>query len=498
MKKLLLGILVGALALLSACSSSKETKELVEKAQIKELVDTFSNLADVKDAKSQGDLFLEDGKLEFQIGFDGEINNIEGREALVDAFANTINPCKAVYHINGQSNVTFTNSSLTEATGIAYCTATLVNEVNGKDIGTTNYVRYSDNYVKQGGKWYIKKRRTTFITSDTFELNTARVERNNSNNSNSSNISNTSSANINANVTTAIGEFDLNNKVVKLNSGYNMPTSGIGVFGIAPADAERGVEYSLRNGNRLIDTANAYMNEKAVGRAIKKSGVPREEIFLTTKLWVTEYGRAKEAIDETLKRLDTDYIDLLLLHQPYGQYLDAWKAMEDAVKEGKVKSIGLSNFYQDKFKEVADIASIKPAVLQIELNPTVAQDDMIEFCKTYGTVVEAWFPLAGRGNTQILLDNEIIKDIANAHGKSAAQIVLRWHLQHGDIAIPGSKTESHILENINIYDFSLTDDEMNRIKTINTNAFQYPYNGDDDAEMEQRYTSRSWNFDDQE
>lgn len=193
MKKLFLGILVGALVLLSACSSSKETKELVEKAQIKELVDTFSNLADVKDAKSQGDLFLEDGMLEFQMGFDGEINNIEGREALVDAFANTINPCKAVYHINGQSNVTFINDALTEATGIAYCTATLVNEINGKDIGTTNYVRYSDNYIKQGGKWYIKKRRTTFITSDTFEMNTAETSGNGDssiNNDSSSNASN--------------------------------------------------------------------------------------------------------------------------------------------------------------------------------------------------------------------------------------------------------------------------------------------------------------------
>lgn len=496
MKKLLLTILIGTLAL-SACSSNGKVDELYEKAQIKELIDTFSNLADVKDAKSQGDLFLEDGKLEFQMGFDGAINNIEGREALVNAFARTINPCKAVYHINGQSNVTFTNSSLTEATGIAYCTATLVNEVNGKDIGTTNYVRYSDNYVKQNGKWYIKTRRTTFITSDTFEMNTARVETNTTNNENATN-ENSSQININANLTTAVGEFDLNNKLVKLNSGYNMPTSGIGVFGIEPADAERAVEYSLRNGNRLIDTANAYMNEKAVGRAIKKSGVPREEIFLTTKLWVTEYGRAKEAIDETLKRLDTDYIDLLLLHQPYGQYLDAWKAMEDAVKEGKVKSIGLSNFYQDKFKEIMNVATINPAVLQIEVNPTVAQDNMIEFCKEYGTVVEAWFPLAGRGHTEILLDNEIIKEIATAHGKSPAQIVLRWHLQHGDIAIPGSKTESHILENINIYDFSLTDEEMARIKTIDTNAFQFPYDGNDDAEMEERYTSRVWNFDDQE
>ena len=499
MKKIFLTILIGTFALLSACSSSSKSNELYEKAQIKELIDTFSNLADVKDAKGQGELFLEDGKLEFQMGFEGAINNIEGREALVEAFSNTINPCKAVYHINGQSNVTFINSSLTEANGIAYCTATLVNEVNGKDIGTTNYVRYSDNYVKQNGKWYIKTRRTTFVTSDTFEMNTSRVETNanNTNNEGETNA-NSSKININANLTTEVGEFDLNNKLVKLNSGYNMPTSGIGVFGIAPADAERAVEYSLRNGNRLIDTANAYMNEKAVGRAIKKSGVPREEIFLTTKLWVTEYGRAKEAIDETLRRLDTDYIDLLLLHQPYGKYLDAWKAMEDAVKEGKVKSIGLSNFYQDKFKEIMTVATINPAVLQIEVNPTVAQDDMIKFCKDYGTVVEAWFPLAGRGNTQILLDNDIIKDIAAAHSKSPAQIVLRWHLQHGDIAIPGSKTESHILENINIYDFSLTEEEMSRIKTIDTNAFQFLYNGNDDAEMEQRYTSRAWNFDDQE
>lgn len=187
MKKISLLILIGTLVLLSACSSNDKTNELYEKAQIKELIDTFSNLADVKDAKSQGDLFLEDGKLEFQMGFDGAINNIEGREALVAAFSNTINPCKAVYHINGQSNVTFTNSELTEATGTAYCTATLVNEVNGKDIGTTNYVRYSDNYVKQNGKWYIKTRRTTFITSDTFEMNTANTSNNSDNSNNNDN-----------------------------------------------------------------------------------------------------------------------------------------------------------------------------------------------------------------------------------------------------------------------------------------------------------------------
>lgn len=476
------------LSFVGCTNNDSQVNELVERAQIKELIDTFSNLADVKDAKSQGDLFLEDGRLEFQMGFDGAINNIEGRESLVSAFANTINPCKAVYHINGQSNVIFTNSTLTEATGTAYCIATLVNEVNGKDIGTTNYVRYSDNYVKQNGKWYIKTRRTTFITSDIYEMNTASIQNNSTSNDSAS-----------TNVTTSNSyAFDIANKVVRLNSGYDMPTSGIGVFGIEPADAERAVEYSLRNGNRLIDTANAYMNEKAVGRAIKKSGVPREEIFLTTKLWVTEYGRAKEAIDETLNRLQVDYVDLLLLHQPYGQYLDAWKAMEEAVREGKVKSIGLSNFYQDKFEQIMEIATINPAVNQIEINPTVVQDEMMEYCKKYGTVLEAWFPLAGRGHTDILLDNDIIKEIAKTHNKTEAQVVLRWHLQHGDIAIPGSKTESHILENINIYDFSLTDDEMAKIKTLDTNASQYPYSSDGDADMERRYTSGTWDFNSQE
>ena len=299
------------------------------------------------------------------------------------------------------------------------------------------------------------------------------------------------------NAQTGAPAFDFATRTVTLNSGYEMPILGIGTYSLTPEEAENSVYHALLDGYRLIDTANAYMNEKAVGRGIRKSGVPREEIFVTTKLWVSEYDRAAEAIDETLERLGLDYVDLLLLHQPYGNYGKAYHAMEEAVKAGKVRSVGLSNFYETKFDEIMETAEIPPALLQVEMNPTYQQKDMREYVKRYGTVLEAWYPLGGRGHTQELFDNEIIRDIASTHGVSSAQIILRWHLQMGNIAIPGSSNPEHILENISIFDFALSDEEMARIETIDTNRGQFSFDAASDAANERMFTQSAMDFNSQ-
>ena len=288
--------------------------------------------------------------------------------------------------------------------------------------------------------------------------------------------------------------FDFERKIVILNNGIEMPILGLGTYLLSPEQTENSVYNALATGVRLIDTANAYMNERAVGRGVKKSGVPREDIFIITKLWVSSYDYAAEEIDETLARLDMDYIDLLLLHQPYGNYLEAWKAMENAVSEGKVRSIGLSNFYEEKFSEIIDIAAITPAVLQVESNPFFHQTEMREFLKPYGTVLNAWFPLGGRGNTQPLFSNEIITEIAEAHEKTSAQVILRWHLQAGNIAIPGSSNPNHIRENFDIFGFELTEEEMQSIKTLDRGHGVLEYTD----EVGELFLSWTFDFNDQE
>ena len=260
-------------------------------------------------------------------------------------------------------------------------------------------------------------------------------------------------------------------KTITLNNGVEMPMLGIGTFNLSPDQAERSVTAALKDGYRLIDTANAYVNERAVGRAIRKSGVPREELFVTTKLWVSEYSRAEKAIDETLGRLGLDYVDLLLLHQPYGDYLHAYKAMEDALERGKVRAIGLSNFYEEKFSQVMETARIAPAVLQNEMHPYHQEKDMKKYLRQFGTVQEAWFPLGGRDNVRTLLWDRTITEIAKATGKTPAQIVLRWELQSDIVAIPGSSDERHIQENLDIMDFELSMDEMARINALESRRF---------------------------
>ena len=254
---------------------------------------------------------------------------------------------------------------------------------------------------------------------------------------------------------------------VTLNNGNKMPMLGIGTFTLSPDEAENSVYNALKLGYRLIDTANVYVNEKAVGRAIKKANVPREEIFLETKLWPTLYEDNK-AIDKTLKRLDTDYIDLLLLHQPAGNYINGYKMMEQAVKYGKVKSIGLSNFSEEQITEILNMCEIKPTVIQVESHPYYPQDSLRKFLSEDGIYIEAWYPL-GHGDSS-LINESVFDSLANKYGKSKAQIILRWHIQKGNIAIPGARSEAHIKDNIDIFDFELTDEEMNEIEKINKNT----------------------------
>ena len=253
----------------------------------------------------------------------------------------------------------------------------------------------------------------------------------------------------------------------KLNDGRDMPSVGIGTYLLSPDEAEASVKEALKVGYRLIDTANAYQNERAVGRAIKASEIPREEIFVETKLWPSVYTDP-EAIDKTLKRLDLDYIDLLLLHQPAGDYITGYKMMEKALKEGKVKSIGISNFYGERLNNLLNNAEIKPAVTQVETHPYYPQTEMKEKLNEYGTKIQAWFPLGGRGNDSVLTE-DIIKKLANKYGKSPAQIILRWHNQKGVIVIPGSKNPEHIKDNLNIFDFEISEEDMKKIDELDKN-----------------------------
>ena len=258
---------------------------------------------------------------------------------------------------------------------------------------------------------------------------------------------------------------------LKLNNGTEMPLAGIGTFLMEPKDAEAAVISALNNGYVLIDTANAYMNEKAVARGVNASGLKRETIYLSTKLWPSVYVMADQAIEDTLERLNTDYIDLLFLHQPVGDYIGAYKAMERAVKAGKVKSLGLSNFTIEQIQEVVDATEIKPAVVQVEAHPYYPQTDIKAFLKNMGTVVMAWYPL-GHGDRN-LINEPVFTELAAKYGKSNAQIILRWHTQAGNVVIPGSKNEVHIRDNFNIFDFTLTNEEMQKIASVDKNVRYY-------------------------
>ncbi|HAS37890.1 MAG TPA: aldo/keto reductase [Ruminococcaceae bacterium] len=276
----------------------------------------------------------------------------------------------------------------------------------------------------------------------------------------------------------------------KLNNGIVMPMEGIGTFLLSPDEAENSVLYTLKNGGRLIDTANAYCNEKAVGRAMKKSGVERKDIFLETKLWPVFYEDS-DAVDRTLERLDTDYIDLLLIHQPAGNYVAGYRQMEKAYKEGKVRAIGLSNFNEEQVKEILDICEVKPTVLQTEVHPYYQLKELKKFLDSADIKIQAWYPL-GHGDSA-LLNEPLFKNLAEKYGKSTAQIILRWHIQDGNIVIPGSKNTDHIKDNFDIFDFELTDDEMKEIAALDRNAKYYIST----PEMIQKYATMTFPIDEQ-
>ena len=259
-------------------------------------------------------------------------------------------------------------------------------------------------------------------------------------------------------------------KYAALNNGVKMPMAGLGTFLLTPDEAEASTLSALQNGVELIDTANAYMNEKAVGRAIKASGLSRGQVFLETKLWPSFYEQ-KDAVEKTLARLDTDYIDLLLIHQPAGNYVAGYRQMEKAYKEGKVRAIGLSNFNKAQIEEILAICEVKPTVLQTELHPYHQEPELKAFLKEQGMVAQAWYPL-GHGD-KALLQEPLFAELGRKYGKSAAQVILRWHMQDGNIVIPGSKNPDHIKANFDLFNFELTADEMAQIAALNKNVRYY-------------------------
>lgn len=257
---------------------------------------------------------------------------------------------------------------------------------------------------------------------------------------------------------------------ITLNNGVKMPMAGIGTFLLSPDEAEASCLSALGCGYRLIDTANAYVNEKAVGRAMKKSGLARPEIFLETKLWPTFYSD-ENAVDDTLERLGTDYIDLMLLHQPAGCYLTGYRLLEKAFKEGKVKAIGLSNFTEAQIEEIIDACEIKPAVLQTEVHPYAQAKELKKLLSKADMAIQAWYPL-GHGD-KALFEEPVFTSLAEKYKKTNAQIILRWHVQAGNIVIPGSKNPDHIKANLDLFDFALTKDEMAEIEGLDQEKHYY-------------------------
>lgn len=251
---------------------------------------------------------------------------------------------------------------------------------------------------------------------------------------------------------------------ITLNNQVKMPILGLGTFMLESDDAQAAVECALANGYELIDTANAYVNEKAVGRGMKASGKARENIFLETKLWPCFY-ESDTAVDETLERLGVDYIDLMILHQPAGDFISGYRKLESAYKAGKLRAIGVSNFNEAEISQVIEQCDVMPAIVQMECHPYFPRTDMKLFLAERGIAVQSWYPLGGRGNT-VILDEPVIAELAAKYGKTPAQVIMRWQVQEGNVVIPGSKTAAHIAENIDVFDFELTDAEMAQISAL--------------------------------
>ena len=263
--------------------------------------------------------------------------------------------------------------------------------------------------------------------------------------------------------------FDFETKTVTLNSGYEMPIYGLGTYSLEGEECVQSVTAALENGVRLIDTAYMYHNEESVGEAIRNSGIPREEIFVITKLYPNQFSDPETAIEQALEKLDIEYIDMMLLHHPGTDDVKAYKAMEKALSEGKIRSVGLSNWYVEELEDFLPQVSITPALVQNEIHPYYQENDVIPYIHDLGIVVQGWYPLGGRGYTKELLGDEVISEIAEAHGKSSAQVILRWNLQKRVVVIPGSSDPDHIKENTELFDFELTDKEMEKINALDRN-----------------------------
>lgn len=269
-----------------------------------------------------------------------------------------------------------------------------------------------------------------------------------------------------------------------------MPAMGIGTFQMTPEQAEASVYTALTMGYRMVDTANAYMNERAVGRAMRKSGIAREDIFLSTKIWASEYEK-ENAVEKTLEILGVDYIDLLYIHQPSGNYMAGYRLLEKAYREGKIKAIGISNFHDHKLEHLLAECEIMPHVIQLEEHPYFSDTKTLNMLSPYGVKLMAWYPL-GHGDKG-LLEEPIFRTLASKYGKSAAQIILRWHVQNGTSVIPGSTNPDHIRQNADIFDFCLTGEEMASIKALNRGTRYY----NPPADMEEKYATIAIDLDSQ-
>ena len=257
---------------------------------------------------------------------------------------------------------------------------------------------------------------------------------------------------------------------IVLNNGVKCPVVGIGTFMLTPAEAENSVREALKMGYSLVDTANAYVNERAVGRGMKESGVERGDIFLSTKLWPSEYEN-ENAVDETLERLGVDYVDLLYIHQPAGNWLAGYRQLEKACKEGKARAIGISNFEGKYIAELEKEWEIAPQFIQVEAHPYFAQNELRQTLDKYGIKLMSWYPL-GHGDRS-LIEEPVFRKLGEKYGKSSAQVILRWHTQMGFVVIPSSRNVDHIRDNLDIMDFTLTDDEMAEIAKLNKGVRYY-------------------------
>jgi len=269
---------------------------------------------------------------------------------------------------------------------------------------------------------------------------------------------------------TQAGVFDFETRTVRLNSGYTMPIMGLGTYALDHDTCVNSVMTLLESGGRLIDTAYMYGNEEAVGEGVRRGmaeyGIPREDIFVITKIYPSQFGDPEAAVDMALQKLDIGYIDMMLLHHPGAGDVEAYRVMEQYVETGKIHALGLSNWYVEELTEFLPQVTVMPALVQNEVHPYYQEQDVVPFIQEKGIVVQCWYPLGGRGYTQALLNDETIAGIAAAHSVSSAQVILRWDLQRGIVVIPGSSNPEHIRENLDLFDFELSDEEMKQIASL--------------------------------